>query len=58
MLQQQEDRGVLYGIRNGQLGPSISHLLFADDSIFFVRSNDRSVDSLKNTLKVYCEGSG
>jgi hypothetical protein len=58
LLQQKEGRGELYGIRNGRLGPPISHLLFADDSIFFARSDDRSVDALKNTLKVYCEGSG
>jgi hypothetical protein len=58
LLQQREDRGELYGIRNGRLGPPISHLLFADDSILFARSDSRSVDALKDTLKVYCEGSG
>jgi hypothetical protein len=58
MLQQREDRGELYGIRNGRLGPPISHLLFADDNIFFARSDDKSVMALKNTLRVYCEGSG
>jgi hypothetical protein len=58
LLQQREDRGELYGIRNGRLGPPISHLLFADDSIFFARSDDRSVDALNETLKTYCDGSG
>jgi hypothetical protein len=48
----------LHGVKNGRLGPPISHLLFADDSIFFARSDSRSVESLKDTLRVYCEGSG
>ena len=58
LLQQREAQGELQGIRNGRLGPPISHLLFADDSIFFSRSDRRSVDALHNTLEVYCEGSG
>jgi hypothetical protein len=32
--------------------------LFADDIIFFARSDSRSVESLKDTLKTYYEGSG
>jgi hypothetical protein len=31
--------GVLHGVRNGRSGPPISHLFFADDSIFFTRSD-------------------
>jgi hypothetical protein len=58
MLQQREDRGELYGIRNGRLGPPISHLLFADDSIFFARIDRKSVMALSDTLQVYCEGLG
>jgi hypothetical protein len=58
LLQQSEDRGELHAIKNGRLGPAISHLLFADDSIFFARSDKRSVESLKAILKTYCDGSG
>jgi hypothetical protein len=58
MLLKQEDRGALYGIHSGRLGPPISHLLFADDSIFFARSDIRSVEDLKDTLKLYCDCSG
>jgi hypothetical protein len=32
LMQQMETRGELYGIRNGRIVPSISHLLFAYDS--------------------------
>jgi hypothetical protein len=47
LLQQSENRGELHGIKNGRLGPPISHLLFADDIIFFARSDSRSVEALK-----------
>jgi hypothetical protein len=58
LLQKKERRGELQGLRNGKNGPSISHLLFADDSIFFARSDQQSVDSLKEVLNCYCEASG
>jgi hypothetical protein len=58
LLQKREAQGELQGIRNGRLGPPISHLLFADDSIFFTRSDRKSVEALHNTLEVYCVGSG
>jgi hypothetical protein len=47
LLQKREAQGELQGLRNGRLGPPISHLLFADDSIFFARSDGRSVDNLQ-----------
>jgi hypothetical protein len=43
--------------KNGRIGPPISHLLFADDNIFFARSNSTSVEALKATSSTYCEGS-
>jgi hypothetical protein len=58
LLQQKENEGQLQGIRNGRRGPSISHLLFADDSIFFAKGDQRSVAALQNTLQLYCEGFG
>jgi hypothetical protein len=58
LLQQRADQRELQGLCNGRLGPPISHLLFADDSIFFARSDERSVDALQRVLELYCEGSG
>jgi hypothetical protein len=57
-MQKKEGLGELQGLRNGRTGPSISHLLFADDSIFFTRGDSRSVESLKSVLNTYCEASG
>jgi hypothetical protein len=48
----------LQGIRNGRTCPSISHLLFVDDNIFFARSDQQSVESLKRVLDTYCGASG
>jgi ribonuclease HI len=58
LLHLREEAGDLKGICNGRLGPPVSHLLFADDSIFFARSDRRSVEALNDTLALFCEGSG
>jgi hypothetical protein len=58
LMKQQEQAGHLKGFRNGVSGPAISHLLFADDSIFFTRADDRSINTLKNILQTYSQGSG
>ena len=58
LLQKKECLGELQGLRNGRQGPSISHLLFADDSIFFAHSDNKSVEALKTALDMYCEASG
>jgi hypothetical protein len=41
-LFQKEHVGALQGVCNGREGPPISHLLFADDSIFFAGSDSKS----------------
>jgi hypothetical protein len=58
LLQRKEGLGELQGLRNGRQWPSISHILFADDSIFFARSDPKSVEALKGVLDIYCEVSG
>uniref|UniRef100_J3MVP4 Reverse transcriptase domain-containing protein n=1 Tax=Oryza brachyantha TaxID=4533 RepID=J3MVP4_ORYBR len=58
LLQKREEVGDLRGIRNDGLGLPIAHLLLVDDSIFFARSDRRSVEALKATLKSYCSAYG
>ena len=58
LLQQKEASGDLKGIQNGRNGPPISHLLFADDTVFFVKGDDRSTNTLKSVLETYCSGTG
>ena len=58
LMQQKERIGAIQGLKNGRSGPPISHLLFADDSMFFARANKRNVDHLKDALTTYCQGSG
>jgi hypothetical protein len=58
LLKKKEKEGSLKGIRNGITGPPVSHLLFADESIFFTRGDVKSVSTLKSVLQHYSEGSG
>lgn len=41
-----------------QKEPFSFSLLFADDSVFFARSDVQSTEALKATLQTYCDGSG
>jgi hypothetical protein len=50
LFKKKEQEGSLKGLRNGILGPSISHLLFADDSNFFTRGDKRSLNAEISTL--------
>ena len=54
---QNKERGDVFSRLKGRLGPPISHLLFADDNIFFAKSNTRSVDALCTTSDVYFHSS-
>jgi hypothetical protein len=57
-LQQKEAAWDIKGIRNGREGPPISHLLFADGSVFFVKGDNKSTRNFKSVLQTYCNGSG
>jgi hypothetical protein len=46
------------GIRVSPQSPWISHLLFADDCLVFIRADVRSAERLNNILDIYSTGSG
>lgn len=46
------------GIRVARESRRINHLVFADDTMFFCRINNRSIESLKQILRDYERASG
>ena len=53
----QED-GLLQGIKVASRCPRINHLLFADDTMFFLRASEQNCRALKSILDSYEEASG
>ncbi|XP_021834215.1 uncharacterized protein LOC110774005 [Prunus avium] len=51
-------RGCLHGVRLCRSGPTISHLLFADDSLFFIQATTQNCSVLKKIVDDYCLASG
>lgn len=50
--------GKVVGVKVATNSPAINHLLFADDTMFFSRTDARSCDELNAILKKYEEASG
>lgn len=50
--------GRLTGIRVSKKSPRITHLLFADDTMFFCRSDEKSCQELMGILQKYERASG
>ncbi|XP_074306254.1 uncharacterized protein LOC141641494 [Silene latifolia] len=53
-----EKDGLLRGIKVSRNNILISHMLFADDSMFFIEGNSKSCDNLNKVLKDYCHALG
>ena len=58
LLQKAELDGTIHGVSICRRAPSISHLLFADDSLLFCQANDRETKIVMEFLKLYAEASG
>ncbi|KAL5556883.1 hypothetical protein UlMin_039119 [Ulmus minor] len=58
LLHRYEQNGDLQGLRCGLRGPTISHMLFADDSLFFLEAQLATCTNLKEILKLYETASG
>ena len=50
--------GSLQGIRVATECPRVNHLLFADDTMFFCRTNEQSIKTLNDILRQYEQASG
>ena len=50
--------GGIKGIKVCRDAPSISHLLFADDSLVLMKASNHNANTLKRVLDTYCASSG
>ncbi|BFG25548.1 hypothetical protein CerSpe_118220 [Prunus speciosa] len=58
MISKAVDSNVLQGIKFGHRVPSISHILFVDDTLVFLKPTKSCCDHLVNLLNDFCEASG
>nr|XP_023887877.1 uncharacterized protein LOC112000001 [Quercus suber] len=57
LIQQVEISGSIKRVSLCSVGPKVSHLFFADDSLLFCRANSQEVSSIMEILKQYEEAS-
>ena len=58
LLAREEELGRLHGVSICQSAPSISHLLFADDSLVFCQAKQEEVQMTSDVLDLYAMASG
>ena len=58
MLHEAESNGRLKGIKICNNAPSVSHLLFADDSLLLIEAEERNARKVQRILDVYEKCSG
>jgi hypothetical protein len=58
LLLHEEEVGGIDGVRVCRNAPSVSHLLFADDSLNFMKAETNNATSLQRVLDTYCANSG
>jgi hypothetical protein len=58
LLLYEEEVGGIDGVRVCRNAPSVSHLLFADDSLILMKADTTNATSLQQVLDTYCANSG
>ena len=58
LINHAENQGKITGMRVSRTSPPVSHLLFADDSLFFCKAEPRECDEVMKVLKTYEKTSG
>ena len=58
LLAKAQEEGRLHGVSICSRAPTISHLLFVDNSILFCRANQEEVQVVTEVLQTYTDASG
>lgn len=58
LIKQAEIQGKLHGLRITSNAPSISHLLFADNSLLFCKAKTKEAKEVMRILEIYSQASG
>ena len=58
LLNHAENQGKITGMRVARASPSVSHLLFADDSLFFCKAEPRECEEVMKVVRKYEKASG
>ncbi|OMO89581.1 reverse transcriptase [Corchorus capsularis] len=58
MIIQETEGKQLSGMKLCRAGPEITHLIFVDDSLFFLKGSEKNCDKLKELIMKYCAASG
>ena len=58
LLAREVENGWLHGVSISQYAPTISYLLFADDSLLFCQTKQEEVQVISNVLELYAVASG
>ena len=58
LLAREEENGRIYGVSISRYAPTISHLLFANDSLLFCQNKQVEVQVISDVLELYVVASG
>jgi hypothetical protein len=58
LLTHEEESGGIQGVRVCRGAPSVSHLLFADDSLILMKADAPNAAAVRRVLDLYCASSG
>ncbi|XP_060974305.1 uncharacterized protein LOC133039423 [Cannabis sativa] len=58
MISAKEEEGSLYGFRISPESQPISHLMYADDLVVFVKADSNNVETFLDVMNTYCRWSG
>ena len=58
LLNHAENQGKITGMRVARASPSVSHLFFADDSLFFCKAEPRECEEFMKVVRTYGKTSG